>query len=105
MFDGASLLIPMLEAELLLIPSLCQTFFELLSFLLDEYAGQVASLPAELFSSVMASLQWGVDCPIDRQQTQRLCLQVWNRSAHSAPRLMFASTCQTRHLILEMFRG
>eukprot|EP01050_Picozoa_sp_SAG11_P033435 SAG11_NODE_11358_length_766_cov_1.041979_1_plen_92_part_10 len=57
-------------------PKLCRSFYELLAFMLDQYANYVAALPAPLFASLMRSLQWGLDSPVDRPQTQRLCLQV-----------------------------
>ena len=90
LFDGVSVLVPMLSTDLLLMPSLCRGFFELVAFLLDEYAVHVAVLPTELFGALMQSLQWGLDSPVDRVQTQRLCLQAMTAMAEHGLR-SFAS--------------
>ena len=57
---------------------------------MDEYAGHVAVLPTGLFSSLMQSLQWGLDAPVERAQTQRLSLQAMTAMAEHGLRAFVA---------------
>ncbi|GAX80807.1 hypothetical protein CEUSTIGMA_g8243.t1 [Chlamydomonas eustigma] len=57
---GLNIVLPLLSVELLKFPKLCHLYFQLLSYMLEVYAPQVASLPTENFGMLMQSLEFGM---------------------------------------------
>ena len=60
---GLHILIPLISEEMLKFPKLCRQYFRLLSFLLEVYPEKVAGLPADAFSQLMRTLEYGLTQP------------------------------------------
>lgn len=59
-FTGLNTVIPLINDELLQFPKLCRQYFELLSYMLEAYPKKVAKLPANVFSTLMTTLEFGL---------------------------------------------
>ncbi|KAI9271756.1 armadillo-type protein [Phascolomyces articulosus] len=57
---GVNVIIPMIDLEMLKIPSLCQQYIRLISNLIEFFPDKLAALPQDLFNNLMASLEFGV---------------------------------------------
>jgi hypothetical protein len=59
-FFGLQQILPLMTQGLLQYPALCQSFFELVGFMMDTYPEKVCQLPYDLFSSLLESLLFGM---------------------------------------------
>lgn len=59
-FTGLNTVIPLITDELLQFPKLCRQYFELLAYMLEAYPKKVAELPANLFGTLMFTLEFGL---------------------------------------------
>jgi hypothetical protein len=59
-FTGLNTVIPLITDELLQFPKLCRQYFELLAYMLEAYPKKVAQLPANLFGTLMFTLEFGL---------------------------------------------
>ncbi|KAI8646967.1 armadillo-type protein [Parasitella parasitica] len=57
---GANIVIPMIDMEMLKIPSLCQQYIRLISHLIEVFPDKLSGLPTPLFLNLMASLEYGI---------------------------------------------
>ncbi|KAI9483543.1 MAG: armadillo-type protein [Benjaminiella poitrasii] len=57
---GINIIIPMIDLEMLKIPSLCQQYIQLISHLIELFPDKLSGLPAPLFNNLMASLEYGI---------------------------------------------
>ncbi|KAI9318087.1 armadillo-type protein [Dichotomocladium elegans] len=57
---GVNVIIPMIDLEMLKIPSLCQQYIKLISNLIEFFPDKLVGLPTDLFNNLMASLEFGV---------------------------------------------
>jgi len=58
-FLGMEVVVPMVGPQLLAYPKLRLRYYELLSFMVDQYPARSAALPAELFSAMCSALETG----------------------------------------------
>ena len=59
-FFGLQQILPLMTKGLLQYPTLCEQFFELVGFMVDNYPEQVGALPADLYQSIMDALLFGM---------------------------------------------
>ncbi|EPB86259.1 hypothetical protein HMPREF1544_06987 [Mucor circinelloides 1006PhL] len=57
---GINVVIPMIDMEMLKIPSLCQQYIQLISHLIEVFPDKLSGLPTPLFLNLMASLEYGI---------------------------------------------
>ncbi|KAG0179452.1 Exportin-4 [Apophysomyces sp. BC1034] len=57
---GVNIVIPMIDMEMLKIPSLCQQYIRLIAHLIEFFPEKLAGLPSELLNNLMASLEYGI---------------------------------------------
>ena len=57
---GLSIILPLISLELLKFPKLCHLYFTLLSYIMEVYTDQVAELAPPHFSTLMHSLEFGL---------------------------------------------
>ncbi|CEP06933.1 hypothetical protein [Parasitella parasitica] len=57
---GTNIVIPMIDMEMLKIPSLCQQYIQLISHLIQVFPDKLSGLPTPLFLNLMASLEYGI---------------------------------------------
>lgn len=57
---GINIIIPMIDLEMLKIPSLCQQYIQLISHMIEVFPDKLSSLPSPLFNNLMASLEYGI---------------------------------------------
>ncbi|KAL1930141.1 hypothetical protein VTP01DRAFT_1295 [Rhizomucor pusillus] len=62
---GVNVIIPMVNMEMLQIPSICQQYIKLISHLIEFFPDKLAGLPADLFNNLMASLDFGINHAIN----------------------------------------
>ncbi|OBZ88181.1 Exportin-4 [Choanephora cucurbitarum] len=55
-----NIVIPLIDMEMLKIPSLCQQYIQLITHLIETFPEKLSGLPAPLFNNLMASLEYGV---------------------------------------------
>ncbi|XP_071113997.1 exportin-4-like [Haliotis cracherodii] len=79
---GLSIIIPLMNAEILKFPTLCSHYFKLVAFLGEIHADKFPKLPPELFKSLMASIELGLSA--FSPETTRLCLEVISELASHA---------------------
>lgn len=60
MLLGLSIILPLISLELLKFPKLCHLYFTLLSYIMEVYTDQVAELAPPHFSTLMHSLEFGL---------------------------------------------
>lgn len=58
---GLENVLPLLTAELLLMPNICDNYYKLVGFVGEVYPAKVCCLPAELQSALLSSVDAGVD--------------------------------------------
>ncbi|KAI8889382.1 hypothetical protein K501DRAFT_320347 [Backusella circina FSU 941] len=57
---GINIVIPMIDLEMLKIPSLCQQYIQLISHLIEVFPDKLVGLPEPLFNNLIASLEYGI---------------------------------------------
>ncbi|XP_077977331.1 exportin-4-like [Glandiceps talaboti] len=57
---GLNIIVPLMTAELLKFPSLCNHFYKVTSFICEIYPEKICQLPEELFKSLLASIELGL---------------------------------------------
>jgi hypothetical protein len=57
---GLQMIIPLIDRELLQFPKLCQSYFDLVTHVVESYPEKVMALEEKLFKSFMNSLEFGV---------------------------------------------
>ncbi|CAO3659151.1 unnamed protein product [Rhizopus microsporus] len=57
---GINIVIPMIDLEMLKIPSLCRQYVQLISHLIEIFPDKLSGLPPALFNNLMGSLQFGI---------------------------------------------
>ncbi|XP_041355105.1 exportin-4-like [Gigantopelta aegis] len=71
---GLNIIVPLMNEELLKFPSLCSQYFKLVSFLGEVHPDKFTSLPADLFKTLMGSVELGLS--IFGPDITKMCLEI-----------------------------